>query len=118
MHYRTFPNFYTSIPVDPPANEWQPLLNFLAKGLVSFISFRLSINFTAVVVSGINYYELHLSEIIGATLIFWSCIFLLADLMGLEEVESGAGRGILQPIEPSSMSSDETPAPSFLNIIG
>ena len=98
MHYSTFPNFYTSIPLDPPSNEWQPLLNFLAKGLVSFISFRLSINFTAVVVSGINYYELHLSEIIGATLIFWSCVFLLADLMGLEGVENGAGRGVLQPI--------------------
>ncbi|MDB4678135.1 hypothetical protein OAE93_00235 [bacterium] len=98
MHYATFPNFYTSIPLDPSADEWQPLLNFLAKGLVSFISFRLSINFTAVVVSGINYYELHLSEIIGATLIFWSCIFLLADLMGLEGVESGAGRGVLKPI--------------------
>ena len=95
MHYATFPNFYTSIPLDPSADEWQPLLNFLAKGLVSFISLRFSINFTVVVVSGINYYEPHLSEIVGATLIFWSCIYLNAEVMGLEEVESGAGRGIL-----------------------
>ena len=111
MQYSTFPNFYTSIPVDPPANEWQPLLNLLAKGLVSFISFRLSINFTAAVVSIVNYYEPHITEIIGATLIFWSCIFLLAELMGLEEVESGAGRGILQPIKPPSSYHMKAPAP-------
>ena len=87
MHYATFPNFYTSIPLDPSADEWQPLLNFLAKGLVRFTSLLFSIYFTAVVASSINYYEPHLSEIVGATLIFWSCVFLLADLMGLEEVE-------------------------------
>ena len=62
--------------------------------MVSFLSKLMA----TMVVSGINYYELHLSEIIGATLIFWSCVFLLADLMGLEGVENGAGRGVLQPI--------------------
>jgi len=87
MQYTTFPNFYTSIPLDPPADEWQPLLNFLAKGLVRFTAFLFSINFTLGVVSSINYYEPHLSEMVGATLLFWSCVFLLADLMGLEEVE-------------------------------
>jgi hypothetical protein len=56
-------------------------------------------------------YLIYLTQIIGATLIFWSCIFLLADLMGLEEVESGAGRGILQPIKPSSSYHMKAPAP-------
>ena len=98
MHYSTFPNFYTSIPVDPPANEWQPLLNFLAKGLVGFLSFVMSLEFTFQTACLADYYRVRPTEIIGATLIFWSCIFLLAELMGLEEVEGGAGRGVLQPI--------------------
>ncbi len=87
MQYSTFPNFYTSIPVDPPANEWQPLLNFLAKGLVGFLSFVMSLQFTFQAASIAEYYHSHITEIIGTTLIFWSCIFLLADLMGLEGVE-------------------------------
>jgi hypothetical protein len=94
MHYSTFPNFYTSIPLDPPPNEWQPLLNFLAKGLVGFLSFVMSLEFTVQAACIADYYRVRPTEIIGAILIFWCVIFLLADLMGLEEVESGAGRGV------------------------
>ena len=95
MHYSTFPNFYTSIPLDPPANEWQTFLNDLAKGLVGFLSFVMSLEFTIEAAFIADHYHASPTEIMGAILIFWSCIFLLADLMGLEEVESGAGRGIL-----------------------
>lgn len=99
MHsHSTFPNLSESIPVESPADKWQVLLPYLLGAMKRFLTFVLGLRFTIMVYLFTDIYQLHITEIIGATLIFWCVIFLLADLMGLEEVEGGAGRGVLKPI--------------------
>ena len=83
---------------------------YLLGAMKRFLTFVLGLRFTIMVYLFTDIYQLHITEIIGATLIFWCVIFLLAELMGLEGVENGAGRGVLQPIKPLPIQT-KSPAP-------